>query len=468
MTSTKQAISQPLVAKKMGLTNDSSSRQSFDRFGDDLSELMLSYLTFEDKLRHESVSKQWHQLIPQTVTDIRFDEKFLQITDNSLTALLSKCPNITSIDISLLDFTKDYTYSFSSINRYLSILSLIIRYCPQLRHIYIDRNVGTNNLVSLYDIIDELVPLFHRLNQLIPEYDRLFTVFAEQLQTIQVKDQVFKLLNKVLIKHLKKCTNLSTFSDSVPEIYRQLTIEPLFKRLKKLEINVLNKKMVNIFQDIVRLYGKQLTVLYVEIILDEISDHFKTIMTGLSQMSQLFDLNIKLNDIDNTDWTQLSQLLPPIGHNCYRLKRLTICLETNEIDDEIGSNLLKSIFDNFKQLKRLFLIEKSRNGIDLIGSDDNHQMMNGFKQLTHLSIISKKMSTTDHHFISNIVANCPRLQYLEYTGYCIDSNGLQSLSQLPHLRTIILNNVCNADLNAIQNCRKICKVFISGENNKLL
>ena len=30
-----------------------------DRFGDDLTELILQYLTFEDKVRLECVSKQW-------------------------------------------------------------------------------------------------------------------------------------------------------------------------------------------------------------------------------------------------------------------------------------------------------------------------------------------------------------------------------------------------------------------------
>jgi len=39
------------------------SRQSFDRFGDDLCELLLSYLSFEDKKSLECVSKQWFRYI---------------------------------------------------------------------------------------------------------------------------------------------------------------------------------------------------------------------------------------------------------------------------------------------------------------------------------------------------------------------------------------------------------------------
>ena len=40
-------------------------KNSFDRFGDDLTELIVSYLCFEDKVRLECVSKQWRRLIYQ-------------------------------------------------------------------------------------------------------------------------------------------------------------------------------------------------------------------------------------------------------------------------------------------------------------------------------------------------------------------------------------------------------------------
>jgi hypothetical protein len=36
---------------------------SFDRFGDDLCEVLISYLSISDKIRLECVSKQWKNLI---------------------------------------------------------------------------------------------------------------------------------------------------------------------------------------------------------------------------------------------------------------------------------------------------------------------------------------------------------------------------------------------------------------------
>ena len=38
-------------------------KASFDRFGDDLSELIVSYLTIEDKFRFQCLSKQWRRLV---------------------------------------------------------------------------------------------------------------------------------------------------------------------------------------------------------------------------------------------------------------------------------------------------------------------------------------------------------------------------------------------------------------------
>jgi hypothetical protein len=39
------------------------SKESFDRFGDDLCELLLSYLSISDKIHFECLSKQWQRLM---------------------------------------------------------------------------------------------------------------------------------------------------------------------------------------------------------------------------------------------------------------------------------------------------------------------------------------------------------------------------------------------------------------------
>ncbi|CAG2170348.1 unnamed protein product [Oppiella nova] len=39
------------------------SKDSLDRFGDDLCEILLSYLSFEGRFRYECLSKQWQRVV---------------------------------------------------------------------------------------------------------------------------------------------------------------------------------------------------------------------------------------------------------------------------------------------------------------------------------------------------------------------------------------------------------------------
>ena len=90
---------------------------SFDRFGDDLCEELLSFMSFEDKIRLECVAKQWSRLVfnKQSVLVVdtneksrhRYNVRQLLIKDkhryrgvdiNRLKTMLKKCPNITRIE----------------------------------------------------------------------------------------------------------------------------------------------------------------------------------------------------------------------------------------------------------------------------------------------------------------------------------------------------------------------------------
>ena len=94
------------------------AKNSFDRFGDNLTELILQYLTFEDKVRLECVSKQWRRLVfnKQFVIEDNSgnDEsqnslnKLLRVINDencvrhqSLISVLKKCPNITKVKLGI-------------------------------------------------------------------------------------------------------------------------------------------------------------------------------------------------------------------------------------------------------------------------------------------------------------------------------------------------------------------------------
>src|SRR5690349_4776238 len=81
-------------------------KSSFGRFGDDLTELIVSYLSLEDKLRFECLSKRWQTLVfakqNRLIVDHRFAYKSsARVVVNRLESVLKKCPNISSIDISI-------------------------------------------------------------------------------------------------------------------------------------------------------------------------------------------------------------------------------------------------------------------------------------------------------------------------------------------------------------------------------
>ena len=116
--------------------NDSNGyrKDSMDRLGDDLTELIVSYLWFEDKVRLECVSKQWRRLVFSKQFAIEFSiypsknnlRRIVRYIHNynkifkkqELESLLNKCPNITKVIIH---------YNHIKSNE----LSLFGQYCPR-------------------------------------------------------------------------------------------------------------------------------------------------------------------------------------------------------------------------------------------------------------------------------------------------------------------------------------------------
>ncbi|CAG2165920.1 unnamed protein product [Oppiella nova] len=68
------------------------AKDSLDRFGDDMCEHILSYLTLEDRFRCECVSKQWQRFIYTTVRHITITKKMMTKVMPYL-VVLKKCPH---------------------------------------------------------------------------------------------------------------------------------------------------------------------------------------------------------------------------------------------------------------------------------------------------------------------------------------------------------------------------------------
>ena len=122
-------------------------KDSMDRFGDDLTELIVSYLWFEDKVRLECVSKQWRRIVFNKQFGIEFSSypsknnlrrlvEYIQYIEirylddcakifkkQELESLLKKCPNITKVNIHL-QYIKN------------NELLLFGQYCPRLKSLH--------------------------------------------------------------------------------------------------------------------------------------------------------------------------------------------------------------------------------------------------------------------------------------------------------------------------------------------
>ena len=124
---------------------------SFDRFGDDLAEVIMSFLAFEDQIRLECLSKQWRALVFNKRTalivndwDEKNGHKVRQLTVDAINdslwkqkvvserlgCLLKKCSNMKSIE-------------FSEVNIDDAVLDVISDCCPRLESIGLSVNYIT-------------------------------------------------------------------------------------------------------------------------------------------------------------------------------------------------------------------------------------------------------------------------------------------------------------------------------------
>ncbi len=85
--------------------NGKYERKSFDRFGDDFCELILSYLEINDKIRLQFVNSQWRRCIFNKVYEFDYP---LELNDFGIK--VSKKPNI-QMDKHFFEFNSEEPFS---------------------------------------------------------------------------------------------------------------------------------------------------------------------------------------------------------------------------------------------------------------------------------------------------------------------------------------------------------------------
>ena len=384
------------------------AKNSFDRFGDDLTEAILKYLKFEDKIRLECVSKQWRRFIYNKqfviiITDFNFNSKNSlnkvlgktgtdhrrQLNEQQLESVLKKCPNVIEVDLCL------------TVNS--SVLSLICQYCPRIKSLSYQCSIDDKSL-DFFRING------HKLEDLILRDDDNELEFGDNTE----KD------NKMLNSILKLCPNLKS-------IWFPLESNPLFKdkeilpKLKEINLTISsqNVKQMKILSD---KYSKTMKTLKV-MLCDLTTKKLKTCIECIARFENLKELTLGICSISPN---QQIDCLSLIGQKCNKLLKLQfsdICLTTK-------SDLFKAI-TQFKAIKVL-KISLEKNTL----LSETVECFKHCKQLKHL-VIDYPELTED--FFANIETFIPKLTLRIQTEQQFSDSFIDAFHSMKNIQKVTIN-----------------------------
>ncbi|XP_054166181.1 uncharacterized protein LOC128963693 [Oppia nitens] len=407
---------------------------SFDRFGDDLCQLLLEYLPIDDKLRLQSMSKQWSALIFNRQTSITLDTDLCISIDlqamnerqrrvKVFAAIIEKCPNIERVVIS------------DNIGIFDQIVDSLIKHCPRLKHIIIGYRNDSNNWL-----------------QFGPAFDKLLVKFGQQLQTLELmthNDNHQLVVNKVnqylpQLKKLEIKDNIMNFIDISDLFTNENNYCVLPQTLQSLSFSLNYDNTTNDqFSRFVADYGHRLTRLVISVEFDSEID-VQSFVRSLSQMSQLRRLRLIVDEF-NTRF--IGELIgQKFCRQCPHISRLLLSIsDVNAVTHTVFNQLVDTLGKDLKQLKRLTIsCEVRRNNVSVSSAVDNNTIveltsdsLKHMKQLTHLTL-SLGEGVCGDQFFRDIDRHLPRLQFICIDRPNITPVSLQSLSRLSHLTTVQL------------------------------
>ena len=437
-SSGSEALDRQTVNKKLCLRSNLEKSQSFsDRICDDLCEEILQYLSLEDKLKLEGVSKQFQRTVLKkhyelTIeTDncipnrkVKEEYKYLYIenkyiTLKSLEVLLKKCPNITSIELSEVDGICDYN----------PVFRLITKYCNNLREIDFEGNeINNKNLKAFQRKLGQNIKYFDRLKDakkfnLFPNIEKL-KVFGSELELVYPHLK------------LKQLTDLTVILfDGQDHLVK--TCVDTFPKLKHFRLHIWSQNSDSIYSSL----------------------HY------ISKLKHLIELSFR----GFTENKLFCDSLKVMLKKCRKLKRIKC--EFKIISNKSDIRQLLSPFEALPTLKRLYLSIQGRFHVLHDKKIFSFEAIKGLSNITHLTlefdfVILKEMSLKD---IDN---NLPNLQYLVIDNYfSLNQKEVTQLadilSRLSKLKTLKLRIDSELNENEIEVIfREKCQKLQTFENLK--
>ena len=347
-----------------------------DRFGDDLTEEVIQYLTFADKVRLECVSKQWKRCVFQKQFAIelckavkrrplglklliRLDEKKGILDYKSLKSLLKKCPNIIKVHLG----------SKVKKSGAREVLSLIGQYCHHIRSlIFISNGIKDLEFGHNYG---------HKLEEVRVVGDNVyiqdFLKFCPDLKKINLKDiSVLFEEDKGFLPRLE-CISSELTINSGNDFKMKILSDKYCQTMKKVIIS-----------------------------LEDLSaEEVKTCVDSICRFKNLKSLGLT---ICSKGKEPIDENLSLIGQKCTKLLKLDLMIDCSvRISDRFFE-----VFHHFKTIRRIKIMLNRQTVCTVLSGS-----VECFKHCTELTQLSIGYLEMTEDFLKNIDSFLPKLQLLE-------------------------------------------------------
>lgn len=405
------------------LTGEDTGRSSFDRFGDDLTELIVGYLSITDKFRFECLSKRIRSLIYNKQNSLRISlttsadnltelilkpssgktGRYPSVNHSAFAAVVNKLSDLRSIRIDgRLTVDSQLVHTIARNSRRLKHLWITVRYVADI----------TND--CLKELADKCGPtlLSLKFDGLTDKQMRLLLSSSPQLLAVTVDN-----VKTVLAKEQTKTEELTKFLPKLREIQ--------FCRCTEKTLRLLQTQYSD---TIVKVRTHLLT-------LDLRSEALNRALTGFALFRQLECLDLFVDVCDESDVLSIDDGLRQMASELSQLRQLSFTLDGNLLQN----NNLFSIFANFKSLSSLEIsvtAEQEANELDQ-NSVYNYGSISELKRLTRLKHLSLTLDQLSDDCLQNIDKSLPNLRSLRLnTKKAITDKSLHWLLSLHDLTTL--------------------------------
>ena len=418
-------------------------KSSFNRFGSDLSELILSYLSVSDKLTLECLSKHTRSLIFNKQKSIIISNNYVNYGNNSsVNHLLTQNQDFKRLFNIEKQLFAELLSKFRSIEELTidnyciidgQILRLIADNCQNLRK-FVCTSIKCNGICD-----EDLEHFGHKMSKTLEsiqfdclpdiQLNQLLKLIKNSVRTVSIENNNFCVRNDSVFLDLTK--RLSDRPHSTTDCSPKL--------LPKLRSIFITCYSVEDIQRLADYYSKDLIKIQIRFMSNQkiMGNVMNACLKQLSRFVNIRSLTLLIYNYQKGFISPIDEGLILIGRNCPKLKYF-IC--------EMTRNLISSqLFDVFADYPALNTckISTTYENQDSYGTIEG---LKNWKQLKHLTLYLKYLS--DKHFL-NIESVLPNLRSFKVNtsdGYLTDRT-VDSLSKLSHLSDVEISGSSSSLVN---------------------